>query len=148
MGEREEAARKEAEAAEAAAAKKKSWFFGGGAASKPENNGQEQLEANREGDINGKENFLGKVTIEFGQLLTRGCIAGDFPIATNGKPLGGTLSLCLRTIPVSLDPDRYEGVPQSPSRSPSIVRYKNGLDISFTCDEEDEDNEDKDNNVD
>merc|ERR1712232_1012175 len=73
--ERDEAARKEAEAAEAAA-KKKSWFFGGGGGgNKPENdNDKEPVEANREGDNNGKENFLGKVTIEFGRLLARGCI--------------------------------------------------------------------------
>merc|ERR1712232_332496 len=103
------------------------------------------VEANREGDINGKENFLGKVTIEFGQLLARGCIAGDFPIATNGKSLGGTVRLCLRIIPVSLDPDRYEGVPRSPSRSPSIVQYKNGLDIAFTREEEDDDDNDENN---
>merc|ERR1712224_176286 len=138
-------ARKQAEAAAAAAAKKKSWFFGGGGGG-----GNETVEENREADVNGKDNFLGKVTIEFGQLLSRGCITGDFPIATNGKPLGGTLRLCLRAIPVALDPDRYEGVPSKTSAasksSPSIARYDNGLAFVFHCDTDKDDDDDEQKN--
>ena len=71
---------------------------------------------------------------------------------TNGKPLGGTLRVCLRTIPVSLDLDRYVGVPlpavgddePSPPKSPSIVRYKNGLTFAFKSDEADGEKKDGD----
>jgi len=140
--EEKDAARKAAEEAEAA--KKKSWFFGrgGGNNSKEQDGSTDANGTGSEGNNNEKDSFLGKVTIEFGQLLARGCIAGDFPIMTNGKPLGGALRVCLRTIPVSLDPDRYEGVPlpvgnESSPKSPSIIRYKNGLSFAFTCDQAD-----------
>jgi len=122
--------RKEAAAAAAAAAgsKKKSWFFGrGGEAKLPENDADS-------GEGESKDIFLGKVIIEFKPLLSRGCLAGDFPILVNSRAIGGVLRVCLRTRPV-LDPDRYEGLPWVPSdgapASLSISTYKQGLSFAF-----------------
>jgi len=119
----EAAAKKEA----AAAAKKKSWFFNRGG-SEPEPS------EDKVGEGDPKDIFVGKVTIDFKQLLSRGCIAGDFPIMVNSKAIGGFLRICLRTSPV-LDPDRYEGVPlvtaDGESSSPSIKTYKSGLSFTF-----------------
>eukprot|EP00531_Pseudo-nitzschia_arenysensis_P001079 CAMPEP_0116134360 /NCGR_PEP_ID=MMETSP0329-20121206/10603_1 /TAXON_ID=697910 /ORGANISM="Pseudo-nitzschia arenysensis, Strain B593" /LENGTH=908 /DNA_ID=CAMNT_0003629063 /DNA_START=203 /DNA_END=2926 /DNA_ORIENTATION=- len=96
--------RKEAaEALASAANKKKSWFFGRGEAKKSETDLDSQ-------ENESKDLFLGKVTIELKSLLSRGCLAGDYPILVNSKAIGGVLRVCLRTRPV-LDPDRYEGLP-------------------------------------
>eukprot|EP00536_Pseudo-nitzschia_multiseries_P012451 jgi/Psemu1/326831/estExt_fgenesh1_pg.C_4770015 len=120
----EAAARKKA----AAEAKSKSWGFFGFKGSEPKS----QKDEAGEGDS--KDVFLGKVTIDFKQLLARGCIAGDFPIMVNSKEIGGVLRVCLRTRPV-LDPDRYEGVPllteDGNAPSPSIKTYKKGLAFVF-----------------
>jgi len=75
-----------------------------------------------------------QVTIDFKQLLSRGCIAGDFPIMVNSREIGGVLRVCLRTRPV-MDPDQYDGVPlvteDGKAPSPSIKTYKNGLAFVF-----------------
>jgi len=122
--------RKEAEEAAAAAAeasKRKSWFFGRSETKSPEND-----VGSSEGES--KDVFLGKVTIDFKSLLSRGCLAGDFPILVNSKAIGGVLRVCLRTRPV-LDLDRYEGLPWVPSDGPpvslSIATYKQGLSFAF-----------------
>jgi tetratricopeptide (TPR) repeat protein len=122
--------RKEAEEAAAAAAeasKRKSWFFGRSETKPPEND-----VGSSEGES--KDVFLGKVTIELKSLLSRGCLAGDFPILVNSKAIGGVLRVCLRTRPV-LDLDRYEGLQWVPSDGPplslSIATYKQGLSFAF-----------------
>lgn len=122
--------RKEAEAAAAAAEaspKRTSWFFGGRGEVKPP-------ESDVTGEGESKDIFLGKVTIEFKPLLSRGCLAGDFPILVNSRAIGGTLRVCLRSRPV-LDPDRYEGLPWVPSDgapvSLTIATYKQGLSFAF-----------------
>eukprot|EP00533_Pseudo-nitzschia_delicatissima_P000685 CAMPEP_0116101242 /NCGR_PEP_ID=MMETSP0327-20121206/12708_1 /TAXON_ID=44447 /ORGANISM="Pseudo-nitzschia delicatissima, Strain B596" /LENGTH=978 /DNA_ID=CAMNT_0003593195 /DNA_START=169 /DNA_END=3105 /DNA_ORIENTATION=+ len=120
--------RKEAAAAAlASAASKKSWFFGRSEAKKSESD----VDSN---ESESKDLFLGKVTIELKPLLSRGCLAGDYPILVNSKSIGGVLRVCLRTRPV-LDPDRYEGLPWKPSDgapvSLSISTYKKGLSFTF-----------------
>ncbi|CAJ1933426.1 unnamed protein product [Cylindrotheca closterium] len=50
---------------------------------------------------------LGKVVLELKHLLNRNCIAGDFPLVVNNKPVGGFLRLCLRT-DAPLDPTQFE----------------------------------------
>jgi len=118
----EAAARKKA-----AEAKAKSWFFGF--------KGSEPKPSEAEpGEGDPKDVFVGKVTIDFKQLLSRGCIAGDFPIMVNSREIGGVLRVCLRTRPV-MDPDQYDGVPlvteDGKAPSPSIKTYKNGLAFVF-----------------
>jgi len=113
----------------AAASKKKSWFWGSKSGAKEK---EQADESDGEGDP--RDLFLGKVTIEFKPLLSRGCITGDFPILVNARPIGGVLRVCLRTRPV-LDPDRYEGLPVTGS-SPSISLYKEGLSFGFKQDGE------------
>jgi hypothetical protein len=50
---------------------------------------------------------LGKVVLELKHLLNRNCVAGDFPLVVNNKPVGGFLRLCLRT-DAPLDPSQFE----------------------------------------
>jgi len=137
------AAKKEAAAAAAAvASKKKSWFFGGGGKSNNSRRERNKSELSSEHNAtnNDKDTFLGKVTIEFNQLLSRGCITGDYPIMTNAKSLGGILRVAIRTKSI-LDPDRYEGVTTvSSSSSLSTSVYKDGVTFTFH-------NTDKDNDV-
>lgn len=52
---------------------------------------------------------LGKVVLELKYLLNRNCIAGDFPLVVNNKPVGGFARLCLRT-DAPLDPTQFERV--------------------------------------
>jgi len=75
--------------------------------------------------------FAAQVIIDFKPLLSRGCLAGDFPILVNSRAIGGVLRVCLRTRPV-LDSDRYEGLPSDGApASLSITTYKQGLSFAF-----------------
>jgi len=63
---------------------------------------------------------LGKVVLELKYLLNRNCIAGDFPLVVNNKPVGGFARLCLRT-DAPLDPTQFEPLDTS---SGAITKIK------------------------
>eukprot|EP00980_Cylindrotheca_fusiformis_P006836 scaffold1429_cov110-Cylindrotheca_fusiformis.AAC.8 len=50
---------------------------------------------------------LGKIVVELKDLLSRNCIAGEFPLVVNTKIVGGSIRLCVRT-DSPLDADQYE----------------------------------------
>jgi len=100
---------------------KSSWFF-------PRGKSEPSEEKNNGGR---HHQHLGKVTLELKDLLTRNCIAGDYPLQINSKDVGGVLRLCLRT-DKPFDIDRFEGkVPITTSpKDVYVTAYPNAM--SFT----------------
>jgi len=99
-------------------ATKTSWFFGRTTQTDVE------LESSSEKDI-----LLGKTSIELRQLLSRKCIAGDFPLtAVNAKDIGGTIRVSIRTTAI-LDVNCFTGILDG--SLPVLEAYKNGILFRF-----------------
>ena len=65
---------------------------------------------------------LGKVTLELKGLLTRNCIAGDFPLVLNSEEYGGRVRFCLRT-DAPFDQSQF----RSPPYDATLARHSSAL---------------------
>uniref|UniRef100_A0A7S2YFG3 Uncharacterized protein n=1 Tax=Entomoneis paludosa TaxID=265537 RepID=A0A7S2YFG3_9STRA len=74
--------------------------------------------------------LLGKVSVDMRHLLSRNCVAGDYPLelSSHEKPVGGSirLGLCIRPC---LDLERYEGCREI--EPPAIMVYQEQLSFEF-----------------